>query len=158
MLKAAILTLSDRSFRHERADLSGPALASWLRDRSVDVRQTEILPDEAGLIADRLRQWADSGEFDLIVTTGGTGVSPRDVTPENRFFDEKSPVASFGVRYPVQRPSTQTPWAAGSSASARPPVVSRYLKICLTQVFSASRMLEDRLNDDKNRSNILATQ
>jgi molybdenum cofactor synthesis domain-containing protein len=81
-MKAAILTLSDKGSRGERADVSGPALASWLAEREVAVVRTEVIPDEADLISAKLAEWADSGEFDLILTTGGTGVSPRDVTPE----------------------------------------------------------------------------
>ncbi|MGA2961096.1 MAG: MogA/MoaB family molybdenum cofactor biosynthesis protein [Candidatus Korobacteraceae bacterium] len=81
-MKAAILTLSDKGSRGERADLSGPALASWLTERGVEIACTEIIADETDLISAKLAQWADGGKFDLILTTGGTGVSPRDVTPE----------------------------------------------------------------------------
>ena len=81
-MKAAILTLSDRCSTGEREDGSGPALKTWLEERGVTVCLTEIIPDEGGLISEKLIQWADSGDFDLILTTGGTGVSPRDVTPE----------------------------------------------------------------------------
>lgn len=81
-MQAAILTLSDRCSTGERADGSGPALQSWLEERGVTVTCTEVIPDEGELISEKLIQWADSGKFDLILTTGGTGVSPRDVTPE----------------------------------------------------------------------------
>lgn len=81
-MKAAILTLSDKGARGERADLSGPALAFWLSQRQVEIARTEIIADEADLISAKLAEWADGGEFDLILTTGGTGLSPRDVTPE----------------------------------------------------------------------------
>ncbi|TSK08897.1 MAG: molybdopterin adenylyltransferase [Geobacter sp.] len=81
-MKAAILTLSDRCSTGERADGSGPALQSWLEERGVSVTCTEVIPDEASLISEKLVEWSDSGAYDLILTTGGTGVSPRDVTPE----------------------------------------------------------------------------
>jgi len=81
-MRAAILTLSDRCSTGERADGSGPALKSWLEERGVTVGHCEVIPDESELISERLAQWADSGLYDLILTTGGTGVSPRDVTPE----------------------------------------------------------------------------
>jgi len=81
-MKAAILTLSDQGARGERVDLSGPALAAWLAGCGVEIARTEVIPDEADLISAKLAAWADGGEFDLILTTGGTGVSPRDVTPE----------------------------------------------------------------------------
>ena len=81
-MKAAILTLSDRCSTGERADGSGPALKSWLEARGVSVTCTEVIPDEASLISEKLVEWSDCGAYDLILTTGGTGVSPRDVTPE----------------------------------------------------------------------------
>lgn len=82
LMKAAVLTLSDRSSRGERADASGPALEMWLADHGVTVVRYEVIPDETALIAAKLTEWADSGELDLLLTTGGTGVSPRDVTPD----------------------------------------------------------------------------
>ena len=81
-MKAAILTLSDRSSRGERADASGPALEKWLAEQGVKTLHSEVIPDDVATIVARLREWADSGRFDLILTTGGTGVSPRDVTPD----------------------------------------------------------------------------
>jgi molybdenum cofactor synthesis domain-containing protein len=81
-MKAAILTLSDRCSTGEREDGSGPALKVWLEGHGVTVARCEVIPDEGQLISDKLAEWADSGSFDLILTTGGTGVSPRDVTPE----------------------------------------------------------------------------
>ena len=81
-MRAAILTLSDRCSTGEREDGSGPALKGWLESKGVTVAYCEVIPDEGELISTRLVQWADSGDYDLILTTGGTGVSPRDVTPE----------------------------------------------------------------------------
>ncbi|GFO57206.1 molybdenum cofactor biosynthesis protein [Geomonas sp. Red276] len=80
---AAILTLSDRCSTGERLDGSGPALKLWLEERGVTVAAVEVIPDESELISERLTEWADSGRYQLILTTGGTGVSPRDVTPES---------------------------------------------------------------------------
>ena len=81
-MNAAILTVSDKGHRGERDDRSGPALAAWLAQRSVEVVSTRMVPDEPDAIAAQLIEWADSGQCDLILTTGGTGVSPRDHTPE----------------------------------------------------------------------------
>jgi molybdenum cofactor synthesis domain-containing protein len=81
-MKAAILTLSDKGARGEREDQSGPALEKWLAERGVTVLHAEIVPDELDIIYVKLEGWADSSAFDLILTTGGTGVSPRDVTPD----------------------------------------------------------------------------
>jgi molybdopterin adenylyltransferase len=81
-LRAHILVLSDKGSRGEREDTSGPALRSFLTTRKVEVVGLEILPDEKALIADRINSLAGEGACDLVVTCGGTGVSPRDVTPE----------------------------------------------------------------------------
>ena len=81
-MKAAILILSDRGARGERADASGPALEKWLGQQGVTTSRCEVIPDEGPMIIERLREWADSNAFDLILTCGGTGVSPRDVTPD----------------------------------------------------------------------------
>jgi molybdenum cofactor synthesis domain-containing protein len=81
-LRFGILTLSDRSTRGERADASGPALADLIRARGWSVSKQSILPDDESAISAALTEWADGGEVDVILTTGGTGFAPRDVTPE----------------------------------------------------------------------------
>jgi molybdenum cofactor synthesis domain-containing protein len=81
-IKAIVLTISDSAARGEREDLSGPAVAAELRSLNAEIVAAEILPDEREKIAARLRQYADAGAGNLIVTTGGTGLAPRDVTPE----------------------------------------------------------------------------
>ena len=81
-IRFGILTLSDRSARSERADASGPALADLVRAQSWSVTKQALLPDDESAIRAELIAWADSGEVDVILTTGGTGFSPRDVTPE----------------------------------------------------------------------------
>jgi molybdenum cofactor synthesis domain-containing protein len=81
-MRAAILTLSDKGSRGERVDESGPALEAWLAERSVATVRTLIIPDDFETIVATLTEWADTDVADLILTTGGTGVSPRDVTPE----------------------------------------------------------------------------
>ena len=82
MMKAAVLTVSDRSARGERPDRSGPALAEAIREVSGTVVFTELVPDDQAEIEAQLREWADGGEVDVILTTGGTGIAVRDVTPE----------------------------------------------------------------------------
>lgn len=81
-IRFGILTLSDRSSRGERPDASGPALARLILTENWSVAKQELLPDNESAIRTTLSEWADSGEIDVIVTTGGTGFSPRDVTPE----------------------------------------------------------------------------
>ncbi len=81
-IRAAILTLSDKGARGERTDTSGPALSAWLAERGVQTVHAQVIPDEYDQIVEVLTDWADRDLADLILTTGGTGVSPRDVTPE----------------------------------------------------------------------------
>jgi len=81
-IRFGILTLSDRSARGEREDTSGPALADLIRAQSWSVAEQAILPDDESSIRAVLIAWADGGRFDVILTTGGTGFAPRDVTPE----------------------------------------------------------------------------
>lgn len=82
MFKAAVVTVSDRSFQGERPDTGGPLVAELLKNAGYAVAKTAIIPDEQPCIEDTLRGLCDQCQVDLIVTTGGTGFSPRDVTPE----------------------------------------------------------------------------
>ena len=81
-IRVGILTVSDRSFHRERVDASGPGLSAFLEKVDWEITQMIILPDDQVLISNLLREWSDSGKMDVILTTGGTGFSPRDVTPE----------------------------------------------------------------------------
>ncbi len=81
-MRVAILTVSDAGSRGEREDRSGPAVAEWAERHGWQVSARAMVPDEATEIASTLRGWADAGRADLILTTGGTGLTVRDVTPE----------------------------------------------------------------------------
>ena len=81
-LRICILTISDRSARGERDDTSGPALQQKVLDQRWEVTRSEIVPDDFYAIKNMLSKWADCGECDVILTTGGTGFSARDITPE----------------------------------------------------------------------------
>ena len=81
-LRFGILTVSDRSSRGERPDLSGPALVELVTAQGWKVTRTAILPDDLSDLRATLSAWADEGGVDVILTTGGTGFGPRDVTPE----------------------------------------------------------------------------
>ena len=81
-IRAAVITVSDRSARGEREDESGRVLEELLREAGAEVLGREVVPDDAGPLAERLREWADRADVNLVVTTGGTGLSPRDNTPE----------------------------------------------------------------------------
>lgn len=82
MFQAAVLTVSDRCSRGQRPDEGGPLLCDLLRSAGYEVVRTGLVPDEQPEIEAALRQLADSGTVQLLVTTGGTGFAPRDVTPE----------------------------------------------------------------------------
>jgi molybdopterin adenylyltransferase len=81
-LRFAVLTISDRSWRGERPDASGPGLVRHIEEQGWQVLREGIVPDDFDTLKGILVQWADSGEYDIILTTGGTGFSPRDITPE----------------------------------------------------------------------------
>ena len=82
MKKAGVLTLSDKGSKGQREDTSGKIIQEMLKEHDIVPAMYEIVPDEADIITDRLISWSDEIGLDLIVTTGGTGLSPRDVTPE----------------------------------------------------------------------------
>lgn len=81
-MRVAILTISDAGSRGEREDRSGPLIAEWAEAHGWSVAERTLVPDERALIAGTLAEWADGDRADLIVTTGGTGLAARDVTPE----------------------------------------------------------------------------
>ena len=98
---AAVVTVSDRSFRGERPDQAGPLVAQLLRGAGYLVRETALVPDEQDQIEAVLRRLADGGGVQLVVTTGGTGFAPRDVTPEATLTvcDRLAPGIPEAMRY-----------------------------------------------------------
>ena len=81
-MRVAVITLSDSGYAGKRADLSGPASPEMVEERGWTVVQTTLLPDRREMLERELRRLCDGGLADLILTTGGTGFSPNDVTPE----------------------------------------------------------------------------
>jgi molybdenum cofactor synthesis domain-containing protein len=81
-VRIGVLTVSDLGAAGRRADASGDAIVAWAAGRGYEVVVRSVVPDEADRIAAKLARWADSGEVDVILTTGGTGLTARDVTPE----------------------------------------------------------------------------
>jgi molybdopterin adenylyltransferase len=81
-MRIAILTTSDAGARGERVDTSGDAIAAWAKARGAEVTSRELVPDDTAEIVRILTRWSDDDTADVIFTTGGTGLSPRDVTPE----------------------------------------------------------------------------
>ena len=82
VLRIGLLIASDRSSRGVRPDLSGPALEELLLAQGWTVVRKAIQPDDQTILRETLAAWADRGDLDIILTSGGTGFSPRDVTPE----------------------------------------------------------------------------
>jgi molybdenum cofactor synthesis domain-containing protein len=82
MIRFGILTISDRSFRKEREDKSGPAIQAFIHDQGWQVSQIDLVPDEKTDIQRVLTLWCDQDLCDVALTSGGTGFAPRDVTPE----------------------------------------------------------------------------
>ena len=101
MYHAAVLTVSDRVSRGERPDEGGPLVAELLKNAGYEVVRTDVVPDEQAQIEAALRQMADDGDIQLLVTTGGTGFAPRDVTPEATLAvcDRLTPGIPEAMRY-----------------------------------------------------------
>lgn len=81
-MRVAILTISTAGARGARADSSGDAIAAWVREHGYELASRGLVTDDVNTIVSRLLDWCDSGSADLVLTTGGTGLSPTDVTPE----------------------------------------------------------------------------
>ncbi len=97
---AAVLTISTSRARGDSEDVSGPALAAFAERVGATVVGTEVIPDERELIEGRLRWWCDEGGCELVLTTGGTGFSPDDVTPEatRAVLDREAPGLAEAMR------------------------------------------------------------
>ncbi len=117
VLHIGILTISDRSARGQRVDASGPSLAEAVRAQGWIVEQMDIVPDEREIIEETLRMWSDTGKANVILTTGGTGFSPRDVTPEatQAVIERQAPGLAEAMR---QTSLLVTPYAMLSRAIA----------------------------------------
>jgi len=114
-LLAKILVLSDRATRAEQEDRSGPAVREALESHGWQVTALELLPDELDQIRQRLEAWTDSEDCDAVFTSGGTGLSPRDVTPEatRSVIETEVPGLAELMR---ARGTASTPFAALSRA------------------------------------------
>src|SRR6266496_4453851 len=111
-MRIGILTISDLGASGERADTSGDAILEWATERGYEVAVRSVVPDESDRIAGKLARWADSGEVDVILTTGGTGLTRRDVTPEatQAVLDRPAPGIAEALRAaaaPRDRKSTR---------------------------------------------------
>lgn len=102
-MRVAILTISDAGARGERVDASGDAIATWVAGRGDGLVERALVPDEPDRIGGVLRRWADADLADLVLTTGGTGLAPRDVTPEatRAVLDKEAPGLAEVLRFSV---------------------------------------------------------
>ena len=103
MTRLGILTVSDAGARGERTDGSGDAIAAWAGGKGYTVVERALVADETAAIAALLVRWADGGDVDLILTTGGTGLTVRDVTPEatRAVLDKEAPGIAEALRHAV---------------------------------------------------------
>ena len=100
-IRIGILTVSDRAYQGEYRDVSGPAIRDLVTERlGASIELEAIVPDEREMIAETLRTYADENELDLVLTTGGTGFAPRDVTPEatREVVDREAPGLAEAMR------------------------------------------------------------
>jgi len=101
MISAGIITISDKGSQGKREDLSGPAIAEMLAGAAIEIKSTLIIPDEKDEIKKAIVDFSDVKKLDLILTTGGTGVSPRDLTPDATLevIDKQIPGMAEAMRH-----------------------------------------------------------
>jgi molybdenum cofactor synthesis domain-containing protein len=99
-MRAAILTVSTSKAAGEGTDESGPALAAFAEGLGIEIEEAEVIEDDRELIAERLRYWCDDAGCELVLTTGGTGMAPTDVTPEaiRAVIDREAPGIAEAMR------------------------------------------------------------
>ena len=116
-MRVGILTVSDGCARGERQDESGARIVAWCASRGYEVVAREVVPDETSSIAPLLLRWADELGLDVILTTGGTGFAPRDVTPEatRAVLEREAPGLAEEIR---RRGLSATPYAVLSRGLA----------------------------------------
>src|SRR2546426_12821706 len=119
-MRIGILTISDLGAAGQRADTSGDAILEWAGRRGYEVAVRSVVPDESDRIAGKLARWADSGEVDVILTTGGTGLTARDVTPEatRAVLDRLAPGNAEALRSPAA-PKFPRAWLSRGGAGTR---------------------------------------
>ncbi|MBV5318420.1 MAG: MogA/MoaB family molybdenum cofactor biosynthesis protein [Desulfobulbaceae bacterium] len=113
--RCGVLTLSDKGSRGEREDTSGPLLQAMLQAQGFEITASGIIPDQQALIEQTLIEWVDNKRLDLIVTTGGTGVSPSDRTPEatRAVIELEIPGLGEAMRQASLQKTMQAVWSRG---------------------------------------------
>src|SRR6059036_3733048 len=119
-MRIGILTVSDLGAVGQRADTSGDAIVAWAGERGYEVVVRSVVPDETDRIAGKLARWADSGEVDVVLTTGGTGLTERDVTPEAKaaILEREAEGIAEAVRA-ASGPSFPRAWLSRGRAGTR---------------------------------------
>jgi len=119
-MRIGILTVSDLGAAGRRADTSGDAIQDWAARRGYEVVVRSTVPDETDRIAGKLARWADSGEVDVVLTTGGTGLTARDVTPEATaaVLEREAPGIAEALRV-VAAPGFPHAWLSRGRAGVR---------------------------------------
>jgi molybdopterin adenylyltransferase len=146
-MKIAIVTISDRAFKGEYEDKSGPAIAAWLKPVIASAWEPvfRIIPDGMESVRDALIALCDVDKVDLILTTGGTGPSPRDLTPEAMRQVMEKELSGFGElmrrvslqHVPTATLSRQTAGTRGKTLIINIPGKPDSIKVCLDAVFPA---------------------
>src|SRR5256714_14129719 len=124
-MRSGILTTSALGAPGERPDTSGDAIAAWAGDHGYEVVVRSVVPDETDRIAGKLTRWADSGEVDVVLTTGGTGLTARDVTPEatEAVLDRPAPGIAEALRCAAAATFPRAWLSRGTAGDGRPAVV-----------------------------------
>ena len=115
--KVSVITISDKCSRNEREDRSGKYLLEFFTEKAWEIREYKIIPDELDLISGTLKNICDEKICDLIITTGGTGFSPRDVTPEatKKIIERETPGISEYLRSEGQKKTPRALLSRGAS-------------------------------------------
>ena len=143
--RVGILTISDAGSKGERLDTSGDAISETMARHGFHQVRREIVPDERELVSERLAQWCDEGEVDVVLTTGGTGLGPRDVTPEATEIVCQKILPGFGeqmrtesLRFvPTAILSRQTAGIRNQTLIVNLPGKPKSIRECLDAVFPA---------------------
>ena len=162
MFSLGILTISDKGWHGQRSDESGKEIRDSLSLLNSHVVKYEVIPDEVDIIASRLAEWADEGSVDVILTTGGTGLGPRDVTPEATLSIVDKVVPGFAEAMRVETFNT-TPFAILSRAVAgvrrqcliinlpgSPKAVREYLGVILPAIPHAVEIIKGEVTEHKD--------
>ncbi|MBS1166683.1 MAG: mog [Proteobacteria bacterium] len=168
MVRIAILTVSDRAARGEYEDLSGPAIAAWLGRAITSPYElvTQVVPDGVDNVGGELTRLCDEERVDLILTTGGTGPSPRDLTPEAMKVVLEKELPGFGElmrrisleKVPTAILSRQTAGTRGTTLIVNLPGKPASIAVCLDAVFPAVPYCLDLIGAGRIETNPVVCQ